>query len=49
MAYITHINSPSHNRKLGMNMKVEASSAQSVAEKLAAMSKAKTSKKDIKL
>jgi hypothetical protein len=23
MAYLTHLNSPAHNRKLGMNMKVK--------------------------
>jgi len=37
LAYITHINSASHNRKLGMNMKVEAVSVETVAEKLARM------------
>lgn len=37
IAYITHINSPSHNRKLGMNMRVEAVSVGTVAEKLAKM------------
>jgi hypothetical protein len=34
LAYITHTNSPHHNRKLGMNMKVKAVSLESVADKL---------------
>lgn len=37
IALITHLNSPSHNSKLGMNMKVMASSKESVAEKLKRM------------
>lgn len=34
MAYITHVNSPMHNRKLGFSMKVGGSSAEEVAKKL---------------
>lgn len=34
MAYLTHCNSPQHNRKLGMNMKVKSVSAAAIAEKL---------------
>jgi len=34
MAYITHLNSPQHNRKLGMSMKVKAVSTESVIDKL---------------
>ncbi len=34
MAYLTHINSPKHNRKLGMSMKVKAVSTEAVIEKL---------------
>lgn len=34
MAYITHINSPAHNRKLGMSMKVKSVSLQTVSSKI---------------
>jgi hypothetical protein len=37
MAYITHVNSPGHNRKLGMNMKVEGVGVEAVQEKLRKM------------
>lgn len=37
LAYITHLNSPAHNRKLGMNMKVRAVSPQEVKDKLRAL------------
>ena len=41
MAYITHLNSPQHNRKLGMSMKVKASSLQDVQAKLMALKRQK--------
>ena len=34
-AYLTHLNSASHNRKLGMSLKVEGVGAESVRNKLA--------------
>lgn len=37
MAYITHLNSPHHNSKLGMSMKVKAVSAEEVRAKLQAL------------
>lgn len=50
LAYITHVNSSAHNRKLGMNMKVERVSVDSVAEKLASLkSGPAVSKKDAKM
>ena len=33
LAYITHLNTPQHNHKLGMSMKVKAVSTQSVIDK----------------
>ncbi len=41
MAFITHNNSPAHNSKLGMNMKVKAVSLSSVAEKIEKIKKLK--------
>lgn len=40
IAYLTHINSQAHNRKLGMSLKVEASTANDVKNKLLGLSKA---------
>lgn len=37
MAYITHLNSPHHNSKLGMSMKVRAVTPQEVKAKLQAL------------
>jgi hypothetical protein len=37
LAYITHLNSPQHNRKLGMSMKVMAVSTEAVANKFKSM------------
>ncbi len=34
MAFITHTNSPAHNRKLGMNMKVKGVSVSTIADKI---------------
>lgn len=44
MAYITHLNSPKHNRKLGMSMKVKAVSAEEVTQKLKAMKNPKSAR-----
>lgn len=40
IAYLTHINSQAHNRKLGMSLKVEGSSVSDVKSKLAHLAKA---------
>jgi hypothetical protein len=37
MAYITHLNSPAHNSKLGMSMKVRAVTPEEVKAKLQAL------------
>ena len=39
IAYITHLNSPQHNSKLGMSMKVKASSTEDVKAYLEDMRK----------
>lgn len=44
MAYITHLNSPKHNRKLGMSMKVKAVSAEEVVQKLKSMKNPKSTR-----
>ena len=41
IAFFTHLNSASHNKKLGMSLKVEAVSGDAVRDKLEAMAKAK--------
>jgi hypothetical protein len=46
LAYITHLNSPHHNRKLGMSMKVKAVSTETVIEKLKSMRTGKPSIED---
>ena len=43
LAYLTHLNSPAHNRKLGMNMKVKGVSLDSVAMKIQSLKEKKQS------
>lgn len=46
MAYITHINTPAHNRKLGMNMKVKNVSLESVSNKISSLISKKIAKNE---
>ena len=39
MAFITHLNSPQHNRKLGMSNKVKAATPEAVLKRLSALKK----------
>lgn len=46
MAYLTHLNSPAHNRKLGMNMKVKNVSIETVSSKISSLINKKNKKAD---
>jgi hypothetical protein len=48
LAYITHLNSPQHNRKLGMSMKVRAVGPDEVKDKLKALRDAKNPQAAVK-
>jgi hypothetical protein len=47
MAFITHTNSPAHNRKLGMNMKVKGVSVDAIADKIKSLREKKLEKSGI--